>query len=67
LQRELTDLEKTRETIIEERVTKMLKILGRRTLRDEEEKRLSQEEVTLYKTLVNNLKDWEEEQVRAGE
>ncbi len=67
LERELIELEKTREKIIEQRISKMLKILGRRSMRDEEEKRLSQEEKTLYKVLVKLLKDWEEEQVRVGE
>lgn len=63
LERELTELEKTREKIIEQRISKMLKILGRKSLRDEEEKRFSQEEETLYKTLVKILKDWEAKQV----
>ena len=67
LERELTELEKTRERFIEQRISKMLKILGRRTLRNEEEKRLSREEGTLYKTFVKMLKDWEEEQVHVGE
>ncbi len=36
-------------------------------MRDEDEKRLSQEEKTLYKALVKILKDWEEKQVYVGE
>jgi hypothetical protein len=66
LRKELRDLEKTREQIIDQRLTKMLKILGRKTLRSAEEKRLSREEAILYKTLVKQLKDWEE-QMNTGE
>jgi len=66
LRKELTDLEKTREKIIEQRMTKLLKILGRKASREEEEKQLSREEAIMYKTLVKHLKDWEE-QISTGE
>ena len=66
LRKELADLEKTRANIIEHRMNKMLKVLGRKTSREAEEKRLSREEAIMYKTLVKHLKDWEE-QISTGE
>ena len=67
LERELSDLKKTREQFIDERGVKMLKILGRRTMRHEKEKRFSQEEKSLYKSLIRQLKEWEDGLSRIGE
>ena len=66
LRKELTDLEKTCENIIAQRLTKILKILGRKALREAEEKWLSREEIIMYKMLVRHLKEWEE-QMTTGE